>query len=163
MAMQLNYIELPKEKIAKVSFAGIIESDDKLFATLQVPADFALEIHLEQLRGINSLGVRSFIIWSSTLKNSKITIHDAPKSFVDQLNMVAGLLPDQTRMRSFVVPYYSEITGEEESTIFAAGINFYLFEGQWKFSFPEIQDSKGNAMFLDIQPERYFKFLEKMK
>ena len=77
--------------------------------------------------------------------------------------MVAGLLPEHARVRSFFVPYYSEITGEEENTVFTAGINFYLYEGQWKFSFPEIQDSKGNPMFIDIQPERYFKFLEKMK
>lgn len=163
MAVTVNHVILKDQKLARVSLSGLLESDEKTLLDLQIPDDLELHLHLEKLRGINSLGVRAFVIWSSKLKNPKILIHDAPKSFVDQINMVDGFLPPQARMRSFFVPYYSEATGEESQALFAIGINFYLYEDQWKFSFPEIHDSRGNLMSLDVQPERYFRFLNKMK
>lgn len=163
MAIKLNHVILNDQNIAKLSFDGILENDEKAFADLSIPENMELHLHLGQLRGINSLGVRAFVNWSMTLKNPKIFIHDAPKCFVDQLNMISGFLPPQSRVRSFYVPYYSEGTGEEFPVLLSVGINFYLFEGQWKFTFPEVMDSKGQPMAIDIQPERYFRFLEKMK
>lgn len=163
MSIKLDHVILKDQNMAKISLSGLLENDERAFADLDIPADLELHLHLEQLKGINSLGVRTFINWSSKLENSKIFVHDAPKGFVDQMNMVAGFLPPQTRVRSFYVPYYSEITGEETPVLLEIGINFYLFDGQWKFSFPEVQDRNGNLMSMDIQPERYFKFLEKMK
>ncbi|CAE80487.1 hypothetical protein AB1A81_12370 [Bdellovibrio bacteriovorus] len=163
MSVKVDHVILKDQNLARVSLGGVLENDEKALAELSIPATLDLHLHLEQLRGINSLGVRAFVNWSSKLKNPKIMIHDAPKAFVDQINMVDGFLPAQARMRSFYVPYYSEATGEETQVQFTIGINFYLYEGQWKFFFPEVHDSRGNLMSVDVQPERYFRFLNKMK
>lgn len=163
MSVKMDFVILKEQNVAKVSLGGLLENDEKSLATLQIPEHLDLHLHLDQLRGINSLGVRAFVNWASPLKNAKILIYDAPKCFIDQVNMVDGFLPKQARVRSFSVPYYSESTGEETPVLFSVGINFYLYEGQWKFSFPEVHDSNGQLMSVDIQPERYFRFLEKMK
>ena len=163
MPVNIDHAAFHQEKLTKVGLGGLIENDEKAFSELQIAADHDLELHLDQLRGINSLGVRAFVIWSSNLQNKKITVHDAPKCFIDQLNLIAGFMPPQTQVRSFYVPYFSELTGEEENILFIVGINFYLFEERWKLALPEVRDSQGHLMSIDVQAERYFKFLEKMR
>lgn len=163
MAIKVDFALLKDLTTANISFDGVLENDEKALSALHIPDAAEIHLHLGQLSRINSLGVRSFINWISPLANERIVIYDAPKCFIDQLNMVDGFLPSRARIRSFYVPYYSEETSEETQVLFSIGLNFYLYEGHWKFSFPEIYDSRGNLMSVDIQPERYFKFLERMK
>lgn len=163
MAIEVDFTLLEDLTTANIRLNGLLQNDEKALTSLRIPGTCEVHLHLGQLRGINSLGVRAFVNWISSLPNEKIIIHNAPKSFIDQANMVDGFFPARARIRSFYVPYFSENTNEEVQALFSIGINFYLYEGVWKFSFPEIYDSRGRLMSVDIQPERYFKFLEKMK
>jgi hypothetical protein len=57
---------------------------------------------------------------------------------------------------SFYVPYYSEHTNETQRVLLTRG-HEYLED---KVSLPELRDKEGNPMELDVDANRFFKFLQ---
>jgi hypothetical protein len=119
-------------------------------------------LELQNFKAINSMGIRSFVEWMKSFSGIPLNLVSCPKFFVDQINMIVGLLPPHARIESFYVPYYSENQDEEQSVLYRLGTEYYLEGDQVKLSHPQIvADSKGEAMEVDVIPDRYFKFLDK--
>lgn len=114
-------------------------------------------VDFEKVTAINSCGIREWIRSISNHQNCEIIYKNCPKTIVDQINMVAGFLPQNGRVESFFVPYFSEETNEEKSVLFIFGKEF----DHDKINLPtSIVDSQNNPMELDVFESKYFYFLK---
>lgn len=148
-----------KEKLVVRISGKLNESADLHMVTL--PPASAVEFDLVELTHINSIGIRNFRDWLSTLKVPELTFSYCPRVFVDQVNMVMDFLPKHAKVLSFYVPYYSDGTSEDKLVLFTRGKEFQVVDGEVKITFPEVLDSKGKEMDVDVIGDRYFGFLTK--
>jgi hypothetical protein len=140
---------------SRIYFSGGIDEDTD-FRGL-TPASQVLFLDLDGIKVINSTGIRKWISWIKLQMDKTIVLAHCPRIFIDQLNMVAGFLPNGAKVQTFYVPYYSDSTGSEKNVIFQVGKE--VIDGQVKH-FPQVTGEDGKEMQLDVHPEKYFKFLK---
>jgi len=142
---------------AKVSISGVIDEDAD-FNPHPLTGATSVELHLGQIKSINSCGIREWIKWIGTAGTAVVQYHECPKMIVDQINMVQGFLPAQGKVMSFYVPYFNEDSGAEKNILFTYGQEFT--ENGVKA--PEgIKDEAGQPMEMDVVESKFFKFLKK--
>ena len=143
-------------KTLKVSFNGAI---DETFSQVsgQIPKAETVEFNLHGLKSINSTGIREWIKYTQTLAGSTITFVNCPKVFIDQVNMVQGFAPDNSKILSFYVPYFNETNETEKNVLLVHGEHYG--DGKIK-SLPKVVDDKGVEMELDVVEAKYFKFIK---
>jgi len=140
----------------KVNVAGVIDEDVD-FNQFPLAGAGEVEMKLDQVKSINSCGIREWIRWIGTAGTAKIVYNECPKIIVDQINMVQGFLPANGRVQSFFVPYYHD-SGAEKNILFTYGKEFS--DGQ--VNPPEsIKDESGQEMEMDVVEAKYFKFIKK--
>lgn len=142
-----------------VSLKGHIDEDAQ-FTGLELEGANTVTLDLNEVTAINSCGIREWIKWIRTAPDgSAITYKNCPKVIVDQINMVAGFLPDNGKVESFYVPYYSDDTGNEKMILFREGTEF---KGGDVFPPEDVKDDEsGEEMEMDVIEAKYFKFLKK--
>lgn len=141
----------------KVNLGGVIDEDGD-FNPHSLAGAPAVELHLGNIKSINSCGIREWIKWIGTAQSAPVSYFECPKIIVDQINMVQGFLPAHGKVMSFYVPYYSDDSGSEKNVLFKAGKE-YTEQGQ--LNPPEVKDNDGTAMEMDVVEAKYFKFLKK--
>ncbi len=141
----------------KIKMAGTIDEDVD-FGQYALNGAGNIELFLAEVKSINSCGIREWIKWIGTAGSVPVSYIECPKIIVDQINMVQGFLPNQGRVVSFFVPYYSEESGSEKSVLFTAGKE-YKESGEIKV--PQVKDDEGHEMEMDVVEAKYFKFLKK--
>lgn len=141
-----------------LSFKGHIDEDAQ-FSQVDVAGAKVVKIDLDSVEAINSCGIREWIKWIRTVpESSQIVYKKCPKIIVDQINMVDGFLPQNGKVESFYVPYYSDDSGNEKMVLFTEGKEFSGNE----VNAPEaIKDEDGSEMEMDVIEAKYFKFLRK--
>ncbi len=142
----------------KISISGHID-EDASFASMSLKDLASVTIDLNQVKAINSCGIREWIKWiQSSPSSSKIVFQNCPKVIVDQINMVSGFLPNHAEVESFFVPYFSEESGTEKMILFTKGTHF---KGQQVLPPVDISDETGAVMEMDVIEAKYFKFITK--
>ena len=145
--------------------------DQKLFVVIsgyvneysqfpQLPnADYVI-IDLGQVKGLNSVGTRSWCTWLKTIQHTtKIVLDKCPVIFVKSFNQVKNSYPDNAQALSFVVPYFSDNTDERKDVIFKLSENF---DNTGLTTPPKVLDRQGQPMDMDVIPEVYFSFLKRI-
>jgi len=140
----------------KVTLAGVIDEDAD-FNPHSLAGAPAISLELENVKSINSCGIREWIKWMGTAGGAGVQYHKCPKIIVDQINMVQGFLPATGKVMSFYVPFYNDDSGEEKSVLFTLGKE-YGDKGLQQP--PEVKDTQGQAMEMDVVEAKYFKFLK---
>lgn len=141
-----------------VKLQGHIDEDAQ-FNSLGLDGAKKVVLDLDSVTAINSCGIREWIKWIRTAApSSEVVYQKCPKVIVDQINMVAGFLPDNGKVESFYVPYYSDESGNEKMILFRDG---YEFKQGELFPPETIKDEDGTAMEMDVIEAKYFKFLKK--
>jgi hypothetical protein len=141
----------------KVTMGGVIDEDAD-FNPHSLAGAATVDLYLPNVKSINSCGIREWIKWIGTAGAAKIHYYECPKIIMDQINMVQGFLPAQGKVLSFYVPFYNEDSGDEKNVLFSYGKE-YSDTGLGQI--PEVKDSAGNAMEMDVVEAKYFKFLKK--
>lgn len=140
-----------------LNIAGTIDEDAD-FSQIPIAGNSEIELNLQNLKSINSCGIREWIQWMGTAGSAKITFSLCPKVIVDQINMVDGFLPANGKVASFYVPYYNDDSGSEKNVLFTYGTEF----SESSVNPPkDIKDEEGNPMEMDVIEAKYFKFLKK--
>jgi hypothetical protein len=149
-------VEGPK---AKIMLKGNID-EDASFAGSDLSNVSDITLDLQEVKAINSCGIREWINWIRTAPaGAQITFENCPKIIVDQINMVAGFLPEKAKVRSFYVPYYCDSSGNEKMVLFREGQEF---KGSDIFAPEEVKDDEtGEFMEMDVIEAKYFKFLNR--
>lgn len=141
-----------------ITLKGHID-EDATFNGLELNGANKVYVELEGVSAINSCGIREWIKWIRTAPTgSQIIYRKCPKVIVDQINMVAGFLPENGKVESFYVPYYSDASGNEKMILFKEGVEF---KGNEVFPPGEVKDDSGEVMEMDVIEAKYFKFLQK--
>jgi len=132
--------------------------EDANFSPPELGSATAVALDLEGVTAINSVGIREWIKWVKTMPASiQLSVARCPKIIVDQINMVAGFLPQGTMIESFYVPYYSDASGNEKMVLFTNGVEF---KGGELFPPEAVKDEDGTDMEMDVIEAKYFKFLK---
>jgi hypothetical protein len=133
--------------------------EDAILANVGFDGAQNIILDLEKVTAINSCGIREWIKWLKTAPpGSKVVYRHCPKIIVDQINMVAGFLPDNGMVESFYVPYYNEASGTEKMVLFRKGTEYK--DGEINPP-AQVKDSGGEEMEMDVIEAKYFKFLKK--
>ncbi len=115
-----------------------------------------LEINLEHLTMINSLGCRNWVNWIKTIhaKQGVFLVKCSPP-FVTQVNILHGFIPKGVTIESFFVPYYCEPCEYQENVLVHVDKEHALPSDDR--TCPKCQ----GAMELDVVKTIYFRFLQK--
>lgn len=118
------------------------------------------ELHVEFAESflLNSLGIQDWILWLSPIAKKegvKIYLHKCPVSVVQQINLVLNFLPPNAEVQSFLVPFYSDSTDEAKLVLFEKGVHYK----DGKITVPDVRDSAGEPMSMDVNSKVYFRFL----
>jgi len=114
-------------------------------------------INLDQIKMINSLGIREWIKFIGVLATSKVEFIKCPKIFIDQVNMVQGFITPNCKVKSFYVPYFNEDTSNEKNVLYSFGQEFGEDFLNVK---PAIKAEDGTELEIDVVEQKYFKFLK---
>ncbi|KYG67955.1 hypothetical protein AZI87_01385 [Bdellovibrio bacteriovorus] len=159
MALQLSFSVT--DKCTTILLKGSLNEYSSALDGVEVNPNFDLSIDLKDLQAINSLGIRNFHNFIQRVRCQRLKLFYCPRVFVNQLNMVEGFLPDKAEIESFFVPYFSEQSGEDAQVLFTKFLEYKKVKDKIVLSIPEMQDSQGNRMDLDVFKDQYFRFLDK--
>jgi hypothetical protein len=131
------------------------------FGPIRFATRLPIEIDMDEVSMINSVGLRNFGNWAIALKNPVIELAHVPKFFVDQLNMIPDLIPRYAKVVSFYVPYFNGENELEKRVLYRKGLEFDRADGAIKLTHPQVTDADKNTYEIDVIPAKFFRFLEK--
>ncbi len=141
-------------QLTTLSISGYVNEHAKFPPVETAPA---IKIDLKAVTGLNSVGTRSWLVWvKNSLPDVPITIVNAPTLFVKMFGEVQGTLSPKIRVDSFLVPYYSDETGERRDVLFERGKQF---DNNGQVNAPDLKDTAGHKLELDVLPN-FFNFLK---
>ncbi len=114
-------------------------------------------INMDQVKMINSLGIREWIKFMSSVAATKIEFVKCPKIFIDQVNMVQGFITPNCKITSFYVPYFNEDSNVEKNVLYSFGKEFG--DGFLNVA-GSTKGDDGSELDLDVVEQKYFKFLK---
>lgn len=126
-------------------------------ATGELPSFGKYTINFQGLKSINSTGIREWIKLMQKLKSVQLSFVECPKVFIDQVNMIQGFAPANTKILSFYVPFFNESNESEKSILLTHGTNYT--DGKI-VALPKVVDDNGVEMEIDVVEAKYFKFLK---
>lgn len=141
----------------RAALAGALDEETSLSGlSAQDCADMTVD--LEGLTAINSIGIREWIRWVKGLGAVKLRVRACPRVFVDQINMVAGMLPEGAIVESFYVPYHCEEQDAEIAVLWTRGVQY---GGGKVLDEAETWNGNGRRYLIDVEPRRYFAFVRR--
>ena len=144
-----------------VAVAGTVDEDSaNAFPNI---GDFAgtgnLKVDVGSLEAINSCGIREWVIWVKSFPGEmNVVYYNCPRIFVEQLNMIEGLIPANGKVESFFVPYYCDDSDHITNKLLVKGQDYNGAEIEIE-EFIKCEKSGGEAE-LDIIESKYLKFLK---
>lgn len=141
-----------------VKLIGSIDEDSQ-FSVVALTGHKKIFLDLEQIKSINSVGIREWIKWTKSADaGAQFIFQKCPKVIVDQMNLVSGFLPDNGKVESFFVPYFNEDSGFEKMVLFTEGKEFNAGQVTAPAS---VKGDGGEELEMDVIEAKYFKFLQK--
>lgn len=160
--MRFTEEKMPDGQQILIKLQGNLMEADARFPRPASRPGISYMINVDELKAINSIGIRAFMDWMRELGDAPITFMNCPKFFIDQVNMVADFIPRHARVHSFYVPFYSEANETDRMVLYRTGLEFLRSDGRIHLRHPaDVVDVAGSPMELDVISDRFFKFLEK--
>ncbi len=153
-------IKLMKEiKVNLTQEGTVLDFIGDMDQSFQFPRPDAIEgkviiLDFSQLKLINSLGVRNFIVFIRALSAEKIIYRACSCLMVNQFNMVKNMITEQVFVESFYAPYYAPLSHEEMEML------IYSNEVQSGIAPKRLHPKTGEELEFDDLDERYFFFLK---
>lgn len=145
-----------ENQTAILEIGGSIDENAQ-FGEIRVSEKVVVKLH--KVTFLNSVGTRSWCLWLQKFRSpTVVNLEGCPPIMVKSFSVVKNFLTDRCIVHSFYVPFYSEATGEHLDFLAERNVHF---DADGRIKIPEIKDSKGQAMEMDVVPESYFAFLKK--
>lgn len=117
-----------------------------------------ININLSGVTALNSVGTRAWCLWIQRFRApTEVDLEGCPAIMVKSFVSVKGFLTDRCVVRSFVIPFFSDVTGESRDFVAIRGSHY---DAKGRLNLPELKDSLGNVMEMDVVPEQYLSFLK---
>lgn len=97
---------------AKISLSGAINENFK-YDDVDVITQPNVQIDFQEVVLINSCGVRELINFIKNFENQNLIYINCPRVIMNQFNSVKGLVPKNSKIKSFYAPYYGAISDSE--------------------------------------------------
>lgn len=118
-----------------------------------------IAVDLKGVTALNSVGTRAWCLWIQRFRApTEVILDGCPAIVVKSFTSVKGFLTDRCLVRSFVIPFYSDVSGESLDFLAVRGNHF---DAVGRLNLPEIKDSSGNPMEMDVVPEQYLSFFKR--
>ena len=111
----------------RVSVQGFLSVDCELPVLRPVKPDAKMIVDCEQLKGMTSIGIRTWILWFKDLSKdgfSSFEFENIHQSILHPVNMVHGFIPATGRINSFYLYYGNEETGIDKEFKIARDVDF---------------------------------------
>jgi|GEM_PF-3048095 len=147
-----------------ISLEGAIGETTPMF-TLPLDETKEINLDLEKMTYINSIGVRQWILWTMKIPNDCVVkLHNCPFVIASQASMVVGFLTKKMTLESIRLPYACENCNFEEMYFAVRGKDYeYPINGHPpRISIPEHRECpkcKAAQLEPDLIREKSFKFL----
>ena len=156
MAFEVKQEE--KEGKVLLKFCGEIDEE----ANFPQVTDWGPQVFVDlgEVSAINSIGIRSWIMWFSEMSTVHFTFLNCPKALVMQMNMVEGFLPAQSQVLTMQVPFFCEDCDEEKEVMFEVGKEIKVSGGQVNLEYDKASIcGAGCDPELDVNEAKFFRFL----
>ncbi len=142
-----------------VRVAGYLDEEAQ-FPQLDLPSGQDVPIDMNDVKSVNSVGIRSWLSWITPLAEGRTFVFmNVPQPVVLQMNMIEGFLPKGSRVETFYAPVYSEEKDEESHLLLKVGQDVAVEGGAVKINI-NIENAMGGGDWeLDVLEKSYFKFL----
>jgi hypothetical protein len=148
-----------KDRELQVNLDGRIDEDVQ-FPKINGASYEVIRIDLENIRGINSVGIREWIRWITPLSAAtSVVLEHCPKTFVFNFTMIEGFLPTNAKVASFYVPFYSEERDAEITKLFHLGKEISVQNGKVVIDPNAMTTDLPTDAEMDTAEEKYFRFL----
>ena len=149
----------PASKTLTVNFSGNIDETTE-FADMSSQPFQKVILNLENVKLINSIGVREWLKWIRNLpKHSEIVYRKCPRAIVVQMGLVGGFFREGTQIASFEVPYSCTKCSERFSIFFQKDVDYKHGKvGSLDRKCPKC----GAPAELEVVESSYFGFLRKV-
>lgn len=157
MAMAVTPFKMKTSMDDKTTYVEVGGAIDETAQFTEVQLSEKVVINLEGVNFINSAGTRSWCLWLQRFRGPvQITMVRCPVIMVKSFSSVKSFLTERCTIESFYVPFYSENTGERKDFLAVKGTHFTGRD----LNLPEMKDSAGEVMELDVIPEMYLSFIK---
>lgn len=150
----------------ELTLSGYLEESSELPKSLPLDNAQALYIDFEELKFINSGGIKTWVNFANYLEafdDTTIVYKNCHRVMIDQINLISGLLPNNASVLSLYIPIYCTKC-EKSYEVFQLT---HQIEDNFKDILNRAKPAKCNSsnvcedLEVDIFPELYFKFLNK--
>ncbi len=86
-------------------FSGMIDSKAQ-FPSLRDVKEPIIRIDLGDVKMMNSGGIRTWILWIEKYREKQFSFYRIPTFFTNHLQLVDNLIPKDSNIASFFVPYF---------------------------------------------------------
>lgn len=115
------------DKFYRVSLSGWLTETYHLPEIEPVEKESTLFIKCDRLRGMNSVGIRMWLVWLKVLTTKgfiRFEFEDVLPSVLQQASMVQGFIPENGSVNSFYLTYFCETNNSEKDFKFVRGKDF---------------------------------------
>jgi hypothetical protein len=152
---------------AHVRIVGPIGETSDLF-TANLEKIKVLTIDFKELTYINSIGIRSWILWKSSSRfpvNISVVAINCPTVIINQASTVVGYFDSRFTIASLLAPYNCESCQYEEAVLWSLGADYQYATDTKPYSISPHAIKKcpkcGEIMELDVIHDKFFKFLNR--
>ena len=146
-----------------LKFSGDINENSE-FNNINLEEIQVVHMDFKEVGFVNSVGLRSWIIWVKNFSNLKINFYNCPRQVVDQLNILEGFMPPNATVQSFFVPFYCDECDHTDMVLASRGKDYIEASADKKEGVSladELPCSQcGQNAEMDVLKERYFNFLK---
>ncbi len=154
------------DDVLQVTVTGYVGENAGLF-NLNFAGVKKMTMDLSGVNYMNSIGVKNWIHWAGQFpKTLQIEFHSCPTLIVNQVNMVAGFLPNNGTIESLLAPYACENCSREETIPLKRSVDYEYasMTAGYNFKPPSIACAKcKSAMELDAIESKFFNFLKSIR
>ena len=119
-----------------------------------------IRVNLGKLSHISSHGVKIWVDWLTAHSQYSVSLEQCPFIFIRNCSSLKDFLTPNVSVTSFYVPFYNEASEETKNILFQREVDF---KADGTLVIPQINDSHGNAMEMDVIQSKYFSFLKPQK
>ena len=149
--------------IFKINISGYLNENCELPKVLGQTKDSVVFIDCEYLKGINSVGIRSWILWLKDLEAQgfqRFEFENMHPPVLQQASFVQGFLPNSGTVNSFYLHYYCEDLDQEKEFKLVLGRDYNADRMMVPKIREEIVDSKNISYELDGSVQKLLKFFK---
>lgn len=156
-----------ENNVVELHIVGRIDEETN-FSSIQFPDVSRYVLDLDRVTGLNSMGLRNWIVWLKKFnklnKNILLVYRKCHADIVDQMNILQGFLPRGSIVESIYVPYYCSICNQVNTSLATRGVDYQeaTVDSKEKINIPEFKSCTkcGAKAEIDVIPGKFFLFLK---